>query len=317
MRAGGHSVIVPQLSDQLRVSLRCYHSLAARAYVVGVARDVEVPTLRPRWSAFVLGAFAPLTLKPDLMTALRANRSGYTLEVQNPNLLPLTVKSVSVVLPPGFRYLPKTTTGMTRSEPTVSGRTLTWSLTKVVGPRQQGRLHLRVRTPQRLGTYGSTAAGLVETAAGNQLAPQTPAVALRVKKRISAIAFRVHAPRAGGSTVSGGASARFRAGAKASSVVAARGSLLLQKGDGRRLLLKAKELRLQRLAGPTRARLTLRIVSARGLHGCRVGSSATLLLVYSPDLRSDETSSSYLTLSLPRACGGTLRRPAEITASAS
>ena len=121
---------------------------------------------------------------------------------------------------------------MTRREPTVSGRTLVWSLTKVVGAGQQGgRLHLSVRTPQRLGTYRSTATGFVETASGNQL---TSAGArcwpLRVKKRISAIAFRVHAPRAGGSTVSGGASARFRAGAKASSVVPARGSLLLRMG---------------------------------------------------------------------------------------
>jgi hypothetical protein len=297
------------------VSLQCYQSLADGAYMGGVARDAGSNNLVSTIVELVQGAFAPLTLKPELMTALRANRSGYTLKVQNPNLLPLTVKSVRVVLPRGFRYMRKTTTGMTRREPTVSGRTLVWSLTKVVGAGQQGRLHLRVRTPQRLGTYRSTATGFVETAAGNQLASRAPAVLLSVKKRISAIAFRVHAPRAGGSTVSGGASARFRAGAKASSVVAARGSLLLRKGHGKRLLLRAKKLRLQRLAGPTRARLTLRIVSARGLHGCRVGSSATLLLVYSPDLRSDESAGSYLKLSLPRACGGTLRRPAEITAS--
>jgi hypothetical protein len=316
MRAAGRTLImVRELSHELSVSLQCYQSLAARAYVGGVARDATGDNLVSTMVELVQGAFAPLTLKPDLMTALRANRSGYTLKVQNPNLLPLTVKSVRVVLPRGFRYLPKTTTGMTRREPTVSGRTLVWSLTKVVGARQQGRLHVRVRTPHRLGKYRSTATGFVQTAAGTQLAPRTPAVLLRVKKRISAIAFRVHAPAAGRSIVSGGASARFRAGAKASSVVAARGSLLLRRGHGKRLLLRTKKLRLQRLAGPTRARLTLRIASARGLRGCRVGSSATLLLVYAPDLRSDETGGSYLKLSLPRACGGTLRRPAEITAS--
>jgi hypothetical protein len=158
--------------------------------------------------------------------------------------------------------------------------------------------------------------GFVETAAGNQLVARTPAVPLRVKKRISAIAFRFQTQPSAGSTVSGGASAHFRAGTRAiSSTVAAHGSLLLRTGKGARLVLRAKKLRLRRLAGPTRARVTLRVVSARGLRGCRVGSSATLLLVYSPDLHADESSGSYVKLSLPRACGGTLRRPAEITAS--
>jgi hypothetical protein len=177
-------------------------------------------------------------------------------------------------------------------------------------------LHLSVRTPRRLGPYRSTATGFVETAAGTHLAPRTRAVLLRVKKRISAMTFRFQAGAAGAATVSGRASARFRPGAKAAfSTVAASGSLLLRRSDGARLLLRAKNVLLQRLAGPTRARLTLRVVSARGLRGCRIGSSATLLLVYSPDLRADESSGSYLRLSLPRACGGSLRRPAEITAS--
>ena len=70
-------------------------------------------------------------------------------------------------------------------------------------------------------------------------------------------------------------------------------------GHGKRLFLRAKKLRLQRLADPMRARLTLRIASARGLHGCRVGSSATRQPVYSPDLRSDESAGSYLKLSVP------------------
>jgi hypothetical protein len=316
MRATGRTlIIVRELSKELSVSLQCYQSLAAGAYMGGLARDAGA-NLISTIVELVQGAVAPLTLKPDLRTALRADRIGYTLKVQNPNLLPLTVKSVKVVLPRGFRYVPKTATGMTRTEPTVSGRTLVWSLTKVVREGQQGRLHLSVRTPRRLGTYRSTAMGFVETAAGNQLVARTPAVPLRVKKRISAIAFRFQTQPSAGSTVSGGASAHFRAGTRAiSSTVAAHGSLLLRTGKGARLVLRAKKLRLRRLAGPTRARVTLRVVSARGLRGCRVGSSATLLLVYSPDLHADESSGSYVKLSLPRACGGTLRRPAEITAS--
>ena len=315
MRAAGRTLImVRELSRELSVSLQCYQSLADRAYAGGLAHDAG-SDLVATIVELVQGAVAPLTLKPDLNAALRADRIGYTLKVQNPNLLPLTVKSVSVVLPQGFRYVLKTTTGMTRTEPTVSGRTLTWRLTKVVREGQQARLHLSVRTPHRLGTYRSTATGFVETAAGSQLAPRTPTVLLRVKKRISTIAFHFQAGPSGGSAVLGSASARFRGGARVVGTVSARGSLLLRKGPGARLVLRAKTLRLQRLVGPTRARLTLGVASKKSLRGCRVGSSATLLLVYSPALRRDESSGSYLKLSLPRACGGTLRRPAEITAS--
>jgi hypothetical protein len=316
MRAAARTLImVRELSSELSVSLQCYRSLAAGGYVGGVAGDAG-SNLVSTMVELVQGAVAPLALEPDLSTVLPGNRIGYTLKLQNPNLLPVTVKSVTVVLPRGFRYLARTTTGMTRTEPTVSGRTLEWSLARVVREGQQARLHLSVRTSRRLGTYRTTAMGFVETATGNGLRPRTRVVLLRVKKRISAIAFRFQAGATGESTVSGRASARFRASAKAvSSTVAVGGSLLLRNEHGARVLLRAKNLVLQRLAGPTRARLTLRVVSARSLRGCRIGSSATLLLVYSPDLHADESSGSYLKLSLPRACGGTLRMPADITAS--
>jgi hypothetical protein len=314
MRAAGRTLImVRELSKELSVSLQCYQSLAAAAYVGGLARDAG-SNLVSTMVELVQGAFAPLTLKPDLGAALRSDRIGYTLRIQNPNVLPLTVKSVKIVLPKGFRYVHKTTTGMTRAEPTVSGQTLAWSFARVVREGQQARLHVSARTPRRLGTYRSTALGFVETAAGNRLTPHTPAVALRVKKRISAIAFRFQTQ--GAPSVSGRASARFRGGTKTvSGTVSARGSLLLSTGRATRLVLRAKGLRLKRLAGPTRARLSLRVVSAKGLRRCRAGSSATLLLVYSPNLRTDESSGSYLKLSLPRACGGTLRRAADIVAS--
>jgi hypothetical protein len=70
-----------------------------------------------------------------------------------------------------------------------------------------------------------------------------------------------------------------------------------------------------RLAGPTRARLTLRVAAAHGLPGCRVGSSATLLLFNSTDLRPDDSNDAYLRLALPKRCGGTIRRSATITVS--
>jgi hypothetical protein len=314
MRAAGRTlVMVREHSKELSVSLQCYQSIAAGAYAGGLARDAG-SDLVSTIVELVQGAFAPLTLKPDLGTALRAGRMGYTLRLQNPNLLPLTVKSIRIDLPSGFRYVHGTTTGMTRTEPATSGRTLTWTPAKTVRAGRDARLHVSVRTPRGLGKYRSVALGSVQTAAGNELVARAPTALLRVKKRISTIAFRFQTLSALTPSVSGSARARFgaRLGA-ASRTVSALGSIRVRNGRAR-LVLRAKSLRLQRLAAPTRARLTLRVLSAHGLKGCRAGSRATLLVVYSPDLRADESVGSYLKLSLPRACGGTSRRPAEIAA---
>jgi hypothetical protein len=308
-------IMVRELSREVSTSLECYQSLAAGAYAGGLARDAGndfVSTI----VELIQGAYAPLTLKPDLRAALRTDRTGYTVKLQNPNLLSLTITSIKVQLPRGFRYLRNTTSGITRANPAVSGRMLTWSFTRALPARQQLRLHLAVHTPRRLGTYRSKATAFVETGAGNQLVPRTPAAVLRVKRHISAIAFRFAAKVAAGSTVSGRANARFGGGRKSlHRPVSARGSILLQKSRGARLLLRASRLRLVRLAGPTRARLTLRVVAAHGLPGCRVGSRATLVLFNSTNLRQDDSNEAYLRLALPKRCGGTIRRPAAVTVS--
>jgi hypothetical protein len=318
MRSAGRTLImVREVSRELSVSLQCYQSLAAGAFVGGEARDAG-SDLVSTIVELVQGAYAPLTLQPDLGTALRTGRMGYTVKLQNPNLLPLTIKSVTLDLPRGFRYEPRTTSGMTAAEPKVSGRTLAWSLAKLLPAHEQLRLHLTVRTARRTGTYRSGAVASVETAAGNQLIPRTPTALLRVKRRVSAIAFRFQARIAAGSTVEGRASARFLPRTRSVfSPVSAHGSLTLLKGKGIRLVLRASRLHLTRLVGPTRARLTLRVASARGLRGCRVGSATTLSLFNSNDVRQDGSSEAYLRLALPRGCGGPVRRAATISVSAS
>jgi hypothetical protein len=308
-------IMVRELSKEVSASLECYQSLAAGAYAGGLARDAG-DDLVSTIVELIQGAYAPLTLKPDLRAALRTDRTGYTVKLQNPNLLSLTIKSIKVQLPHGFRYLRHTTSGLTRADPVVSGRMLTWSPTRVLPARQQLRLHLAVDTPRRLGAYRSKATAFVETAAGNQLVPRTPAALIRVKRQISAIGFRFVAKVAAGSTVAGRANARFRAGRKGLlGPVSAHGSILVQKGQGARLLLRASRLRLLRLAGPTRARFALRVVAAHGLPGCRVGSRAMLLLFNSTDLRQDDSNDAYLRLALPKRCGGTIWRSAAITVS--
>ncbi|HMI98793.1 MAG TPA: vWA domain-containing protein [Gaiellaceae bacterium] len=316
MRSAGRTLImVRALSNEVSVSLRCYQSLAAGAFVGGAARDAG-SDLVSTIVELVQGAYAPLTLKPDLGTALRTGRMGYTVKLQNPNLLDLTMKSVTLDLPRGFRYVPNTTSGMTTAEPKVSGRTLAWSLAKLLPTHKQLRLHVTVHAARRMGTYRSSAVASVETAAGNQLIPRTSAALLRVKRRITAVAFRFQARNAAGLTVEGRASARFLPRTRSVfSPVSAHGSLTLVKGNGIRLVLRVRRLRLTRLVGPTRARVTLRVASTHGLPGCRVGSAATLLLFNSNDVRQDDSSDAYLRLALPRSCGGPIRRAATISVS--
>lgn len=82
-----------------------------------------------QWSTI----FSPTGTLP-LVTKATANNStseagagnGYTVTVENPNTSTATVNSISVELPQGFSYRAGTTTGITTSDPTVSGRTLTW-----------------------------------------------------------------------------------------------------------------------------------------------------------------------------------------------
>jgi hypothetical protein len=308
-------IMVRELSSGLSVTFRCYESLAAAAYAGGLAADAGA-NIVPTIVELIEGAYAPLTLKPDLRAALRNARSGYTVKLQNPNVLDLTIKSVRVHLPRGFRYLRGTTSGASRAEPHVFGRSLIWTFTNVVPAGGLLRLHLGVHTPKRLGAYRSEATAVVQTAAGNELVPRTPTVVLRVKRQISTIAFGFNAKISGGSTVQGETSSRFGAGRAALlREVAARGSVLLRESHGARLVLRATRLRLKQLTAPTRARLTLHVSAARGFRGCRVGSRARLLLLNSADLRQDGTNAAYLRLSLPRGCGGTIRGSAAISVS--
>jgi hypothetical protein len=156
--------------------------------------------------------------------------------------------------------------------------------------------------------------GFVETAAGTRLTSRTPAVALRVKRRISTIAFAFNAKIAAGKMVVGQAGARFRGGPRVlGRQVSAQGSVLLRRSPSVRVRMRVTQLQLARLAGPTRARLTLRVVATHGLAGCRLGSRATLQLFNSHDLRQDDSSDANLRLSLPSRCGGTIKRAAAIS----
>ena len=309
MRAASRTlVMVREPSEEVSASLQCYQSLGAGAYVGGLAENAG-GDLVASIVELIQSAYAPLSLRPDLRTAVRAGRAGYTVTLQNPNVLPLTIASLGVTLPPGLRYIHGTSSGATRTEPAVAGQKLTWSFTKTVASNQQLRLHLDVRTPSRLGTYRSSALASVETAAGNHLAPHA-ASALHVKRRISAIAFGFGTARGATRRVTGGAAARFRAHTMSAP---GRGSVVVRTRGKGSVKLRVTRLQLEKLVSPTRARFSLRVVSVHGFAGCRTGSRATLRAFASTFLRADNSTGSYLRLMLPRACGGTISRPARIT----
>ena len=318
MRAAARTLIMVRVhSAQLTTSLQCYESIAAGAFVGGIARD-EGANLAAVIVELIERAYAPVTLAPDVKVARRSGRAGYTLTVHNPNLLPVTSSSVSLALPGrGFRYVPGTTTGMTRRNPTQSGATLQWKFNQTVPAHGKVRLHVVVRTPQRAGRYRSIATARIQTAAANDLASRSPASLLRVKREIRALSLRFAGSAVNGKTLRGAAASRFGRGMRALPVSAPARGTLVMTGRGTRLVLRATNLRLGQFGAPTRARVSLRVVAARGLRRCSIGAGAMLLLVDSAALRADGRSSDSMALRLPRACGGGRLQTTAVAVSAS
>jgi hypothetical protein len=317
MRAAQRTLIMVRVhSSQLTTTLQCYQSLAAGAYVGGAARD-EGSNLAAVIVELIEHAYAPVTLTPDVRLALRSGRDGYTLTLHNPNVLPVTTSSISLVLPAkGFRYVPGTTTGITRSNPVQSGRTLRWAIARTVAAHGKARLHVVVRAPRRLGAYRGTASAQIQTAAGNNLTSRALGGAMRVKRGLKGLTFRFSGSTASRATLRGSAAGRFRhrvrrlpAGTRA------RGSVVLV-GQGTRVVLQVRALRLMQFAAPSRARLSLRVASARGLSNCSVGTGGKLLVVDSGALRANDLTADSLVLSLPRACGGSGLQTTNVAVSA-
>lgn len=306
MRAAARTLIMVRVhSSELTASLQCYQSIAAGAFIGGAARDEGV-NVAAIVVELIERAYAPVTLTPDLRVARRSGRAGYTLTLHNPNVLPVTSSSVSLVLPrKGLRYVRGTTTGMTRRNPTQSGATLLWRLQQTVQAHQKVRLHVVVRTSQRTGRYRSTAVAQIKTAADNDLTSRAPAALLQVKREIRALSFRLAGSGANKAALRGAVTSRFSRSLSVMPVVArvARGTMVLS-GRGTRVVLRVRSLRLAQFAAPTRAGLALRVVGVRGLGRCPIGASATLLIVDSAALRADGRASDSILLALPRGCGG-------------
>lgn len=102
--------------------------------IKGLCRDGE--NCDPSDSVQPTGPTAPIRVRHLPLTVAKTASEpsvevgeavGFTISVANPNEVPVALTSISDTLPPGFTYAPNTTSGVTSSNPSISGQTLTWT----------------------------------------------------------------------------------------------------------------------------------------------------------------------------------------------
>lgn len=109
--------------------------------------------------------FSPLGRQPlvtsktaDSPTSMVGSQNGYTITIENPNPNPVTLTSITDTLPAGFNYVLGSSTGVTTSDPIVSGQMLTWTGSFVVAASSSVSLHFAV-VANIVGDYLNEAGG--------------------------------------------------------------------------------------------------------------------------------------------------------------
>ena len=87
----------------------------------------------------------------------QGGRNGYTISVQNRSDNEVTVDSISDPLPEGFTYVPGSTSGATSSDPSQSGRRLTFEGPFTVPANGEIRVSFGVVVSEQTGTYENSA----------------------------------------------------------------------------------------------------------------------------------------------------------------
>jgi uncharacterized repeat protein (TIGR01451 family) len=139
-------------------------------------------TLAPGASAIYshLTVFSPtgnqltVTKKADLPVTAPGGNDGYTITVTNPNPGSATLTSLIDHLPAGFSYATGTTTGLSTSDPAVSGQDATWTTSTPIPSGGSVTLHFSVHASQTVGLYTNQVEG---TATGSTDVPETPPTA--------------------------------------------------------------------------------------------------------------------------------------------
>jgi uncharacterized repeat protein (TIGR01451 family) len=95
----------------------------------------------------------------DAPTAAPGSQDGYTITIVNPNPDPVTLNSIADTLAAGFSYVAGSTTGVTTSDPSISGQSLTWNGPFTVPANGSVSLHFLVMVASTPGTYFNEAGG--------------------------------------------------------------------------------------------------------------------------------------------------------------
>ncbi|MBA3330771.1 MAG: VWA domain-containing protein [Actinobacteria bacterium] len=301
MRAAGRTlVMIRQVSQLTTSSLGCYAGMAALAAPGGAARDSGRGDLAQPVLNLITRAYAPVEIRADLAVALPGARAGYTLRLQNPNRFNLRVRELSALVPPGLRYQPRSTSGVTRRNPRVAGRRLTWPIGTSLRPRQTVALHFVLRVPAGSRRAVTTASATVDIGRGEIITTSSAADPVRVTRTPRGLTLGVSAGRS--TRIRGAASLAFGPGSPLAGGRVLRGNFTVGYGAGRQLRLAARGVRVFRFGAPTDLELAVEVTGSSGFGACANGTTGRLLLRNSGSILRNGLVGDELTLRLGGSC---------------
>jgi uncharacterized repeat protein (TIGR01451 family) len=119
-----------------------------------------------------LTTFSPLGTTPlttsataDASTSTPGTMDGYTITIQNPNAIAITVGSITDLLPDGFSYVAGSSSGATTADPGIAGQELTWTGSFAVAAHDVTSLHFQAMVSGATGDYDDEAGGTSGTVA--------------------------------------------------------------------------------------------------------------------------------------------------------
>jgi len=245
-------------------------------------------------------AYAPITIGSDLGVALPGARAGYTMTLRNPNRFTLRVRELSALVPTGLRYQPRSTSGVTRRNPRVAGRRLTWVVGASLRPRQTAALHFVLRVPNGARRAVTTASATVDIGRGEIITVQSKADPVRVTRTPRGLTLGVSAGRS--TRIRGAASLAFGPGSPLAGGRVLRGNFTVGYGAGRQIRLAARSVRVFRFGAPTDLELAVEVTGSSGFGACTTGTTGRLILRNSGSILRNGLVGDELTLRLGGSC---------------
>lgn len=275
-------LMIRQISTRTTASLECYEAMAERAYIGGAARNGGDTDLAGSILALIHKALAPVTLRPDVGLALPGGSAGYTATVSNPNPFALSLRSLALTLPAGFRHRLGSSTGVMSSDASAPTK-VNWDIERILRPSQKVSIHFRASAAKRRGRYGARAAGRLQLPGGNAIV-STGGATLQVTPRLQSLTVAARAQRplrpSGAVSLRGAVRIAFRPGARklrAGKLLA--GRLVVGIGPGRSLALGVRSYRIVSFGSPTMLRLDLKVERVRGVRGCSPRARGSAMIV--------------------------------------